>query len=72
MGSSFEEFITRNPMMKRDHNSNTHFESYSLLEFSCTEINAYVMSSLGSYGWSDEFVKDQHTIVDESFHIWAT
>ena len=57
-------------MMKTGHNSNTQFESY-ILEFSCTEINAcYVI--VGFIWLSDEFMKHQHTIVDESFHIWAT
>lgn len=62
MGSSFEEFITRNPMVKTDHNSDTRFESYSFLNFLVPEL-MHVTSSLGSHGWLDQVEKIQRTVL---------
>ena len=54
MRSSFEELVTGYSAVKMDHNSDKWFESYSFLNFSCTEINArYVIAG---YIYIDEMV----------------
>ena len=42
MGSSFEEFVARDPMVKTDRNSDTRIKSYGFLKKNLMKLNARV------------------------------